>query len=244
MTTESARGTRRPAPVVAIDGPAGAGKSTVSQRVADALGYTLLDTGALYRCVGFRARELGVTGDPEAVARVATALADGRAIRFETTSSGERRVWLLDADVTEAIRTPEASNLASLVSAIPAVRQALLQIQRDFGREGRVVVEGRDIGTVVFPDAEAKFFLTASVEERAARRFAELQARTQAPSQTTTLDSVQEEVRERDRRDSQRPVAPLVQAPDAELVDSTSLDIDGVVQKIVQRVREIAETLT
>ncbi len=229
---------RRPAPVVAIDGPAGAGKSTVSRAVAAKLGYTLLDTGALYRCVGLEAHRLGVVNDPEQVATVARDLAQRRAIRFVGDDSGQR-VFLDDRDVSDEIRTSTVSTLASKVSAIPAVRQALLQIQRDAGEEGRVVVEGRDIGTVVFPDAEAKFFLTASVDQRAARRHAELQARNPEAS----LSAVRDEVQARDRRDSGRPIAPLTRADDAELVDSTDCSIGEVVDRIVDRVLQVAAGL-
>jgi cytidylate kinase len=161
-------------------------------------------------------------------------LADGGHIGFDT-SGEEHRVLLEGHDVSLAIRTKEMGTAASKVSAIPGVRQALLSVQRDVGRTGRIVVEGRDIGSVVFPEAEAKFFLTASVQQRASRRFEELKQR----STDVTLGSVEEEVRERDRRDSNRPVAPLVQAPDAELVDSTALTVDEVVERIVGRVREI-----
>lgn len=225
----------RPAPVVAIDGPAGAGKSTVSRRVAEELGYALLDTGALYRCVGLRAGELGIALNLEAAAELAYKLAREHAIRFVPDASAGQRVLLEGRDVTEEIRTPRVSQLASQVSAIMGVRDALLDIQRDVGRLGRVVVEGRDIGTVVFPDAEAKFFLTASTERRAERRFAELHAK----QQPTSLSQVTQEVAERDSRDSSRPVAPMARASDAVLIDSTELDIDEVVRRIVQRVRDL-----
>lgn len=227
----------RRAPVVAIDGPAGAGKSTVARRVASALGYLLLDTGALYRCVGLVAARRGIS-DSGAIAEVAKELAEGDRIRFEGTVE-EQRVLLDGEDVSLAIRSPEAGTLASKVSAIPEVRTALLEVQRRAGREGRVVVEGRDIGSVVFPDSEAKFFLTASVHARANRRFEELRQR----KHDVTLGSVEEEVRERDRRDSNRPIAPLMQAPDAELLDSTSLTVDEVVARVVARVREVEQQL-
>ena len=229
----------RPKPVVAIDGPAGAGKSTVSRRVAEALGYMLLDTGALYRCVGLQAKRTGALGDSAAIGDVARELASQHAIRFQNDALGEQRVLLFDEDVSEEIRTNELSTLASEVSAISAVREALLEIQRDVGRDGSVVVEGRDIGTVVFPDAEAKFFLTASVERRATRRYEELKSR----NEDTSLEEVVEAVKERDRRDSNRPVAPLKRASDALLVDSTELDVDDVVQTIVQQVLAIAASL-
>ncbi len=225
--------------MVAIDGPAGAGKSTVSRRVADALGYTLLDTGALYRCVGLQAKRNGVLAQPDQIAAVARDLAEKRAIRFEQAADGADRVLLFDEDVSQAIRTNEVSTLASKVSALAAVREALLDIQRDVGRTGQVVVEGRDIGTVVFPDAEAKFFLTASVEERAQRRYDELRSR----NEDTSLEAVVDAVKERDRRDSNRPVAPLQRADDAVLVDSTDLGIDQVVEKIVAHVQAVARSM-
>lgn len=228
-------GKQRRYPVVAIDGPAGAGKSTVSRRVAAALGYTLLDTGALYRCVGLDAQRKGVLHAPDAIAQLATDMAARHAIAFEGDDPSGQRVLLDGEDVSQAIRTAEVSTLASKVSAIPGVRSALLQVQRDVGRDGRVVVEGRDIGTVVFPEARAKFFLTASVEARAARRYEELLVR----DPSTTLRSVEDQVRERDHRDSGRPVAPLSRAEDAELVDSTQLDIDEVVEFIASRVRQV-----
>jgi cytidylate kinase len=225
--------------VVAIDGPAGAGKSTVSRRVATELGYTLLDTGALYRCVGLAAARRDAVDDPQKVTQIAEQLARSESIAFEPTADGGQKVLLDGEDVSSAIRTPQAGTHASKVSAIPGVRQALLAIQRAVGKEGRVVVEGRDIGSVVFPDAEAKFFLTASVQERAARRFAELKD----DNPDTTLSDVEDEVRERDHRDSMRPVAPLTQAPDARLVDSTKLGIDEVVAQIVAHVRDVERQL-
>lgn len=228
----------RQRPVVAIDGPAGAGKSTVSRRVAQALGYTLLDTGALYRCVALRSTREGAS-EEAAIGAVAAKLASEEAIVFRSMPQGPQRVLMSGEDVSQAIRTPEMSQGASKVSAIPAVRAALLDMQRAVGRNGGVVVEGRDIGSVVFPDAEAKFFLTASVEARAKRRHLELQQGEAAP----TLESVMREVEERDRRDSNRPVAPLVQVADATLVDSSAMSIDQVVDTIVERVRRVAQQL-
>jgi cytidylate kinase len=222
-----------PGPVVAIDGPAGAGKSTVARRVARELGYLLLDTGALYRSVALAATRVGAS-EPAEIAEVARQLAGGGRVRFEG-SVDEQRVLLDDEDVSLAIRTPQMGTLASQVSAIPEVREALLELQRAAGRDGRVVVEGRDIGSVVFPDSEAKFFLTASVAARANRRFEELREK----QHEVTLGGVEAEVRERDRRDSNRPVAPLTQAADAVLLDSTGLSVDEVVRRIVERVREI-----
>lgn len=220
-------------PVVAIDGPAGAGKSTVARAVARELGYLLLDTGALYRSVALTASRLGVD-DSAGIAKVAHDLAERGRVRFEG-SVDEQRVLLDGEDVSRAIRTQEMSTRASKVSAIPEVRAALLELQRQAGRDGRVVVEGRDIGSVVFPESPAKFFLTASVEERASRRFEELRQK----QHDVTLPVVEAEVRERDRRDSNRPVAPLTQAPDAVLLDSTGLPIEEVVRRIVERVRAV-----
>jgi cytidylate kinase len=226
-----------PGPVVAIDGPAGAGKSTVARRVARELGYLLLDTGALYRSVALAATRVGAS-EPAAIAAVARQLAGGGRVRFEG-SVDEQRVLLDDEDVSLAIRTPQMGTLASQVSAIPEVREALLELQRAAGRHGRVVVEGRDIGSVVFPDSKAKFFPTASVAARANRRFEELREK----QHEVTLGGVEAEVRERDRRDSNRPVAPLTQAADAVLLDSTGLSVDEVVRRIVERVREIEAAL-
>jgi cytidylate kinase len=229
---------RRKWPIVAIDGPAGAGKSTVSSRVAQALGYHLLDTGAIYRCVALSALRSDAVEQPEIVSRIAEELASARAIRFveDVTST---RVFIRDEEVTDLIRTPEVSIAASVTSSVPAVRQSLLEVQRQFGRVGRVVVEGRDIGSVVFPDAEAKFFLTASTRARAERRFSELSQR----GTVVSLETVENEVIERDHRDSTRPIAPLMKASDAVVVDSTDQTIDEVVRAIVDHVRGVEAKL-
>ena len=221
--------------MVAIDGPAGAGKSTVSKLLAQELNYLLLDTGALYRCVGLAATRAGVEAEPAKVAEVAQQLAANSSIAFRRNEDGSQSVWLDGEDVSVAIRTPENSQAASRVSAIPEVRAALMDLQRSVGDKGGVVVEGRDIGTVVFPQAPAKFFLTASVNIRSARRHKELLAR----GDTTSLEEVAADVKERDRRDSTRPVAPLKQADDAVLVDSTEQTIDEVVQLMAEAVRRI-----
>lgn len=215
--------------VVAIDGPAGAGKSTVSKRLTSALGYRLLDTGALYRAVALAASRAGVAWDDEpALAHIAGALP------VEFRIDGElNRVFLAGEDVSTAIRQPEISQGASLVSSRPAVRAALLDLQRRLGAEGGVVAEGRDIGTVVFPAAAAKFFLTASDEVRARRRFDELRASGVEVDYARTLA----EMRERDARDSEREVAPLKPADDAILVDSSALGLDEVVQQMLAVVR-------
>ena len=222
-------------PVVAIDGPAGAGKSTVTKRVADELGYLLVDTGALYRAVALAAQRAGISwDDAEAMGKFAYVLVNERAVEL-----GNQTVKLRGEDVSLAIREPSVSQGASKVSAVPAVRDALLDMQRHAGASGGVVLEGRDIGTVVFPSAEAKFFLTASVDIRARRRFDELVARGATPD----LAEVQREVAERDLRDSTRPIAPLKQASDARIIDSSVLSIDQVVARIVQRVREVEAEL-
>lgn len=226
----------RPRPAVAIDGPAGAGKTTVTRRVAERLGYVLVGTGALYRCVALAAERRGIDWDDKAaVGALAHDLAARDAIQFASGRSGQQCVLLEGDDVSRAIRAEGIGQGASKVSAIPEVRRALLDMQRAAGAEGGVVLEGRDIGTVVLPDAEAKFFLTASVGVRAQRRFDELKA----AGTEAVLDDVLSEVIERDRRDSTRPVAPLKQADDAELIDSSSMSIDEVVDVIVRHVEQI-----
>ena len=223
-------------PVVAIDGPAGAGKSSVTRLVAQALGYLLVDTGALYRAVALAVQRAGAGFDDEArVGDIAEALVARNAVKLMADAQGNVAVCLDGDDVSHAIRTQELSQGASKVSAQPRVRAALLDLQRAAGSEGGVVLEGRDIGTVVFPDAEVKLFLTASVNERARRRFEQLKA----AGEPADFEVVMNEVRERDRRDSTRPIAPLRQAPDAIVIDSSSLDITDVVARIVTQVRAI-----
>lgn len=224
----------RSRPVIALDGPAGAGKSTVARKLAAALGFTLVDTGAIYRSVTLEATRRGVVlRDAAAVGEVARDLVARRLLRFSPSASGAVGVFLGDDDVSAAIRTPEVGMGASVVSQVPAVREALLDMQRQAGEHGGVVLEGRDIGTVVFPDAEVKFFLTASDEIRARRRQAELEAKGEAPTFERTL----EEVRERDRQDSTRAIAPLRRADDAILVDSSLVGIDEVVASMLDHVR-------
>lgn len=227
-------------PVIAIDGPAGAGKSTVTKRVARELGYLLVDTGALYRAVALAALRAGISWeDSEAISALAFKLVADRAVELATEPGGGVGVRLRGEDVSLEIRDPSVSQGASKVSAVPAVRQALLDMQRAAGEPGGVVLEGRDIGTVVFPNAQAKFFLTASVDVRARRRLEELIAR----GTPADLDEVRREVAERDLRDSTRPIAPLKQAPDAIEIDSSVLSIDQVVARIVHRVREVEAEL-
>jgi cytidylate kinase len=230
----------RPEPRVAIDGPAGAGKSTVSRRVAERLGYLLLDTGALYRCIALAASRVGLAWSDQApIEELAGEIARRSGIRFQAGSDGPQRILLDGEDVSTAIRTQEIAEGASRVSALPGVRDALLELQRAAARAGGVVLEGRDIGTVVLPDAEAKFFLTASIAVRARRRHDELVARGEQP----VLAVIEEEVRRRDERDTNRPVAPLRQADDAVLVDSSALTIDEVVATIVARVHAVRDAL-
>ena len=215
--------------VVTIDGPAGAGKSTVARRLARALGYRLLDTGAIYRSVALIARRGGIAWtDALACAEVA------RALDIDFCFEGDvNHVTVAGEDVTSAIRTPEMSQGASQVSAHPEVRAALLELQRRLGAGGGVVVEGRDTGTVVFPHAGAKFFLTATDEERARRRVSELQAGGAAVDFETTL----REIRERDQRDASRAVAPMVPAADARIVDSSQHSIEEVVDLLLADVQ-------
>lgn len=230
----------RARPIVAIDGPAGAGKSTVTRVVAERLGYHLINTGAIYRTVALAAQRAGLGfHEDEKVGALSQQLVERGAIQLEPTDGIEYRVLLEGEDVSAAIRTQVLGEGASKVSAIPAVRDALLELQRFAARRGGVVLEGRDIGTVVFPDAEAKFFLTASVEVRAKRRYDELSTRGQPPS----LEDVRREVMERDRRDSSRSVAPLMQAKDALVVDSSALDIAQVAEHIVEHVRAVERRL-
>jgi cytidylate kinase len=226
--------------VVAIDGPAGAGKSTVTKLVARALGYLLVDTGALYRAVALAAQRQGLDfDDGERVGALAEQLALRGAVALASEPRGGLRVLLDGEDVSLAIRTQELGQGASKVSAQPRVRAALLELQRAAGREGGVVLEGRDIGTVVFPDAEAKLFLTASVDERARRRFEQLKL----AGEPADLETVTREVVERDRRDSTRPIAPLRKAEDAVVIDSSGIGIDDVVARIVNHVRGVESRL-
>jgi len=215
--------------IVAIDGPAGAGKSTAARLLAARLGYTLLDTGAIYRVMALRARERGISWeDGPAVAALEADLDLG--FRLEGKLN---HVLVGGVDVTAAIRTPEISDGASRVSALPEVRAALLGVQRRIGAAGNVVVEGRDIGTVVFPQAGAKFFLTASTDERARRRVAELAA----GGKPVDAAQTRAEIVARDERDSTRAVAPLRKADDAIEIDSSALGPDEVVERMASVVQ-------
>lgn len=224
----------RPRPIVAIDGPAGAGKSSVAKRLADALGFVLVDTGAMYRVVALAAQRAHVPwSDGDGLASLAAALVTRGALSFQRDAERGVRVRLDGDDVTDAIRTPEIGMGASTVSAHKGVRDALLDLQRQAGRDGGVVLEGRDIGTVVFPEAEVKFFLTARAEVRARRRYDELVAK----GQNVTLEETLDDVRRRDAQDTGRAVAPLRQAEDATLVDNSDVGIEETVARMVECVR-------
>ena len=216
---------------IAIDGPAGAGKSTLARALARELGYLYVDTGAIYRTVALRAREAGADpSDPEQVAP----LLEDLDLRMDYGGDGVQRMYLSGRDVTETIRENEVSALASQVAALPAVREFLLDFQRKQAREHDVVMDGRDIGTVVLPQAGVKIFLTATPEARARRRTAELLHR----GQDADFDEILREIRQRDEQDENRPVAPLRQAEDAALLDTTNLDLKGSLEALLTLVRE------
>jgi CMP/dCMP kinase len=221
-----------PAAVLTIDGPSGSGKGTVSRRVAEQLGWHLLDSGALYRLVALAGRLDGLDPDDQQGHALAAAQL---VVRFGQDSAGDERILLGPAlrEVTRDIRTEEAGQGASRVAAWPAVRAALLQRQQDFAQPPGLVADGRDMGTVVFPTALLKIYLTASPQERARRRYNQLKDKGSGAS----LAALSLEIAERDRRDSTRSVAPLVPAPEAIVVDSTSLGIDEVVDRIMAEAR-------
>ena len=213
--------------VVAIDGPSGAGKSTAGRALAERLGYTYIDTGAMYRALALKASRSGVSLDSE---EALTALC--RDSRIELADGGQR-VLLDGEDVTSAIRSPETSRGSSLVSVHPGVRTEMVARQRELGREGKVVLDGRDIGTAVFPDAEVKFFVDATPGERAHRRHDELRA----AGSDVTLETVEEDVRERDYTDTHRAESPLVRAWDALALDTTRLNPEQVLEQMLAAVR-------
>lgn len=215
--------------IVAIDGPAGAGKSTVAKRLAKELGYTYMDTGAMYRAFAWKVMQEGIDlSDEKKLERV---LQDTSIELLE--QDGRSSVLLNGVDVTDRIRTPELSQLASRVSTSKIVRERMVELQRDMGSHGGVVAEGRDIGTVVFPNAEVKVFLDASSGERARRRFEELRSQ----GREVTVEETLEEMEQRDRRDRERDVAPLRKAEDAVVIDSTQAGVDGVVGRIMQEIK-------
>lgn len=214
---------------IAIDGPAGAGKSTMARACAKALGYLYVDTGAIYRTVGYYMRLMGIgPKDKDGIARLIDEV--NIEIRYE---DGVQHMILNGKDVTDEIRTPEMSMYASGVSAQPCVRAFLLDMQRELARTQNVVMDGRDIGTVVLPDAQVKIFLTADVRVRAERRLAELQAK----GEQTSLQKVLAEMQARDKQDSERAAAPLRQAKDAVLLDTSALTPEAAVDAILAIVR-------
>jgi CMP/dCMP kinase len=216
--------------IIAIDGPSAAGKSTLAKRLAKDLGFTYLDTGAMYRALALKVLSEGIdiSNDaalPELINRTEIDLAE---------TAGKLKVLLDGEDVSEKIRTPEVSQMASKTSALKVVRHWMLVLQRALGKRGNVVAEGRDIGTVVFPDAEVKIYLDASLQERARRRVEELRK----AGRQVSLDETLREMGERDKRDSERDLAPLRKAEDAIAIDSTSLDAEDLARRVMQEIQK------
>ena len=219
-------------PVIAIDGPSGSGKGVITQRIAEALGFHILDSGAIYRLIGLAARKHNVDLEDESAL---IELAQHLDIAFKATGDAEDplSIWLEDEDVTRKIRSDEAGVDASKVAPLSGVREAIKQLQRSFRREPGLVADGRDMGTVVFMDADVKIFLTASAEARAQRRYKQLIDKDINVSLHALFTSIQE----RDERDTTRAVAPLIPASDAVTIDSTSLDIDEVFNQVLTIVK-------
>jgi cytidylate kinase len=218
-------------PVITIDGPSGSGKGTVSRAVAKALGWSLLDSGALYRLVALAGRRASISlSDGPALGQ----LADRFDIQFGSNESGDEVVWLDGQDVTRAIRTEQAGSDASKVAALPVVRAALLDRQRRFAVAPGLVADGRDMGTVVFPHARPKIFLTASPAERALRRYKQLKEKGVAAN----LAALSLEIAERDRRDSTRTASPLVASADATMLDTTGMSVEGVIGRVLEIARD------
>ena len=220
-----------PIPVIAIDGPSGSGKGTAARAAAQALEWHLLDSGALYRLSALAAERAGVALDDAAgLARVGAALD----VRFLPTPGGGDQVLLAGEDVSVAIRSEACAAAASRVAVVPALRQALVGLQRSFRRPPGLVADGRDMGSVIFPDAELKIFLTASAEERARRRHKQLKEQ----GMNVSLATLSADISQRDQRDASRPVAPLRPTPDAVLIDSTNRSVADVVNEILAHARE------
>lgn len=221
--------------MIAIDGPAASGKSTTAQSVARQLGYTYIDTGAMYRAVTLAILRAGLDpGDQRAVEDVACTTS----IHFDHADDGSLCTILDDADVTSQIRSTDVTDNVSLVSSYPRVREHLVKLQKQMGREGGVVLDGRDIGTVVFPDADVKVFMVADIRARAERRQAELSSQ----GSPVDLTGLQKDLERRDTFDSTRALSPLAKAPDAIEIDTSSLSIDEQVQRVVELARQKGAT--
>lgn len=218
---------------IAIDGPAGAGKTTVAREVSRRLGYKYIDTGAMYRAVAWKSLELGIPlSDEAAIIDIA-----GK-INIDFADGDGSKVFADSVDISKAIRTPEVTRLSSPVSAISGVRKHLVALQRRLADQGGTVMEGRDIGSVVLPNAELKIFLTASIDERANRRWAEMKAAGMA----VDIDTLKRDIAERDHRDSTRDDSPLMQAPGAVVVDTDTLSLDGVIGRIMDLAAGVTHT--
>lgn len=212
-------------PVLTIDGPSGAGKGTVSRAIARRLGWNYLDSGSIYRALAIAVLQQGLNlDDVDAIVEKA------RALQLEFVCDDELRVFLGGEDITSLLASEKTGNTASIIAAYPEVRQALLQKQKDFRQQPGLVADGRDMGTVVFPDAQYKVFLTASAAERAKRRYKQLIEK----GMDAKLDQITLEIEERDRRDRERTTAPLIAAVDAVVIDSSELSIDQVIEKVMQ----------
>jgi cytidylate kinase len=217
--------------IIAIDGPSGAGKSTTARRLAERLGYVYIDTGAMYRAVGWKAVQEKIDpADEEMLADLCR-----RTEVSISRSDGEPKISVDGRDVSGEIRTPEMGMMASAVSRSASVRARLLTLQRELGKSGGVVMDGRDIGTVVFPDADVKFFLDANADERGLRRYRELKAK----GADVDPERITREIRDRDRQDSGRSLAPLRRADDALLIDSSSLDINEVLERMLSEIEKV-----
>jgi len=217
--------------VIAVDGPSGAGKSTLARILAQRLRYVYIDTGAMYRAIGWKAHREGIDPNDE------KSLADLCA-RTEVSienNNNDPRFYVDDINVTGLIRTPEMGMMASAVSKSPGVRARLLTLQRELGNKGGVVMDGRDIGTVVFPDADMKFFLDASAEERGKRRYLELKAK----GMDVDPARITREIQERDQQDSGRTIAPLKKADDAQVIDTSTLSIDEVLERMLAEIAKV-----
>lgn len=209
---------------IAIDGPAGAGKSTIAKAVAKRLGIFYVDTGAMYRAIALKSLRLNISADhPEEVGQMV------QQTEIELEHSDERRVFCDGQDVTEAIRSPKVSRKVSTIAAYPVVRQRLVQLQRQEAERGAVIMDGRDIGTFVLPEADLKIFLTASIEERARRRWLELLK----AGKEVSLDEVKQDMEQRDKQDTEREASPLLPAQDALILDTTGLSIEEIVDQII-----------